>query len=108
MPTSDHRPLIIPSPVDPDVECVRIDTQVPSGELAQPPGPSPTDGDDSHLCPDGYVPRRRRRRDYTLNGYSRTGCGELNHGSVLSMLLHNFITHTHPLPTPRGGIFSHD
>ncbi len=68
MPTSDHRPLIIPSPVDPDVECVRIDTQVPSGELAQPPGPSPTDGGDSHLCPDGYVPRRRRRRDYTLNG----------------------------------------
>lgn len=68
MPTSDHRPLIIPSPVDPDVECVRIDTQVPSGELAQPPGPSPTDGDDSHLCPDGYVPRRRRRGDYTLKG----------------------------------------
>jgi hypothetical protein len=68
MPTNDHRPLIIPSPVDPDVECVRIDTQVPSGELAQPPGPSPTDGDDSHLCPDGYVPRRRRRRDYTLKG----------------------------------------
>jgi hypothetical protein len=69
MPTDDDRPPILPSPVDPDVECVRIDTLVPSGELAQPPGPPPTGGDDSSsLCPDGYVPRRRRRRDYTLEG----------------------------------------
>ncbi len=69
MPTNDDRPPVIPSPVDPDVECVRIDTQVPPGKLAQPPGSPPTGDDDSpRLCPDGYVPRRRRRRDYTLEG----------------------------------------
>ena len=68
MPPDDDRPPFIPSPVDPDVECVRTDTQVPSGELAQPPGPSPTSDDSPSLCPDGYVPSRRRRSDYTLNG----------------------------------------
>jgi hypothetical protein len=69
MPTDDHRPPVIPSPVDPDVECVRVDTQVPTGELPPPPGPQPTGGNDSpSLCPEGYVPRRRRRRDYTLEG----------------------------------------
>ncbi len=69
MPTDDDHPPIIPSPVDPDIVCIRIDTQVPSGELAQPPGQAPTGGGDTRkLCPDGYVPRRRRRRDYTLEG----------------------------------------
>jgi hypothetical protein len=69
MPTDNDRPSVIPSPVDPDVECVRIDTQVPSGELASPPGPPLIRRDDSRsLCPEGYVPRRRRRGDYTLEG----------------------------------------
>lgn len=69
MPTDNDRPPVIPSPVDPEIECVRIDTQIPSDELAQPPGPPPTGSAGSpRLCPDGYVPRRRPRRDYTLEG----------------------------------------
>ena len=69
MPTGDDRPRVIPSSVDPDVECVRMDTQVPSGELAQPPASPSIGGDESpRLCPEGYVPRRRKRRDYNLKG----------------------------------------
>lgn len=69
MPAGDDRPPVIPSPVDPDVECVRIDTQVPSGDIAQPPGQPPNEDDDTPKpCPDGYVPRRRSRRDYTAEG----------------------------------------
>ncbi len=69
MPADDDRPPVIPSPVDPEVECVRIDTQEPSGEIAQPPDQRPAGGGDApKLCPDGYVPRRRRRRGYTAEG----------------------------------------
>jgi hypothetical protein len=69
MSGDDDGPLVIPSLVDPEVECIRIDTQVPSGELAQPPGPAVPGNDASPtLCPDGYVPRRRRRGDYILKG----------------------------------------
>jgi hypothetical protein len=67
----DERPEVIPSAVDPDYECVRLDSQVPSGEVATPPGPSPEREDEgTRLCPDGYVPRRRRRTDYDLRGKS--------------------------------------
>jgi hypothetical protein len=71
VPDDDDRPAVIPSAVDPDVECVRADTQSPSGELAQPPGapvPASASGDTPQLCPDGYVPRRRSRPGYALEG----------------------------------------
>lgn len=63
MPTEDERPAVIPSEVDPDIECVRIDD---AGSRAQPPGDL-TNGDGPKPCPDGYLPRRRRR-DYHLDG----------------------------------------
>jgi hypothetical protein len=66
MPTDNDRPPVIPSPVDPEIECVRMDTQIPSDEIA-PPAPTGSAGL-PRLCPDGYVPRRRPRRDYTLEG----------------------------------------
>jgi hypothetical protein len=62
-------PDVIPSTVDPDYECVRLGSQEPSGEVATPPTPSPVD-EAPRLCPDGYVPRRRRRTDYDLDGKS--------------------------------------
>jgi len=69
MPAEDDRPPVIPSPVDPDVDCIRVDLQTPSGEIAQPPGPDPPGADAApRLCPEGYVPVRRKQRDYTLKG----------------------------------------
>ncbi|MCZ4095314.1 hypothetical protein [Streptomyces sp. H39-C1] len=66
MPTEDNRPDIIPSEVDPDVECVRIDD---AGDLAEPPeAPVPADAQEPKLCPDGYLPRRRSRGDQPLAG----------------------------------------
>jgi len=56
---------VIPSPFDPDYECVPVATEgepppsPPPGGQDEPPGP--------RLCPDGYVPRRRRR-EYDLDG----------------------------------------
>ena len=54
---------VIPSPVDPNYECVPVAAgqppSPPPGGREEPPGP--------RLCPDGYVPRRRRR-DYDLDG----------------------------------------
>ena len=68
MPTEETRPLVIPSLVDPEVECVRIDAEAPSGELAQPPGPAAPGGEaTAGPCPEGYVPRRKRG-DYVLRG----------------------------------------
>lgn len=63
-PAEDERPAVIPSAVDPDIECVRIDeadspAEEPPGGLTTTGGPKP--------CPDGYLPRRRRR-DYHLDG----------------------------------------
>ncbi|WP_426361837.1 hypothetical protein [Streptomyces sp. E-08] len=70
-PAEDDRPEVIPSEVDPDIECVRIDE---AGGAAEPPPypPSPSQAGGAppggvRLCPDGYVPRRRRR-DYRLDG----------------------------------------
>ncbi|MFI9103589.1 hypothetical protein ACIGXA_23985 [Streptomyces fildesensis] len=66
MPTEDDRPAVIPSEVDPDVECVRIDDP---GELAEPPEPpGAAGGPGPRLCPDGYLPRRRSRGEYPLAG----------------------------------------
>ncbi|MET9375550.1 hypothetical protein ABZX98_15540 [Streptomyces sp. NPDC002992] len=70
LPAEDDRPEVIPSEVDPDVECVRIDVaggaaESPSYSPAQDQHPPPGRG--VRLCPEGYVPRRRRR-DYTLDG----------------------------------------
>lgn len=57
---------VIPSPVDPDYECVPTGGTAgespvvpPPGGLEEPAGP--------RLCPEGYVPRRRRRT-YPLQG----------------------------------------
>jgi hypothetical protein len=47
-------PEVIPSPVDADYECVRVD-----GPHAEPPTVS--ESDLPRLCPEGYVPRLKRR-----------------------------------------------
>ena len=67
MTESDNQPAVIPSPVDPDVECVRDDT--PPDARPRPPGP-PSDPVDeaTRLCPDGYTPRLRSRGVYRLEG----------------------------------------
>jgi hypothetical protein len=62
-PTPDDRPWIIDSEVDPDVECVRVDDAL----APSPPG-AQQDGAGPRLCPEGYLPRRRRRGDYRLDG----------------------------------------
>ncbi len=59
--TPDPRPDVIRSEVDPDFDCVRLGSTAPGGRVATPPGP-----DEAHatgaprLCPEGYVPKRRR------------------------------------------------
>ena len=65
MPGDDRR-SVIPSPVDPDVECVPIEP----GAAEPPPVPGPPEAPGSGgppPCPEGYVPRRKRR-DYELEG----------------------------------------
>ena len=66
-----EKPDVIPSPVDPDYDCVRVDFGA-----ARPPGPmndAAPDPATTRLCPDGYVPRRRRAT-YRLEGKQiRTG-----------------------------------
>lgn len=55
---------VIPSPFDPDYECV------PVGTCADSPSPPPGGQEESsapRLCPEGFVPRRRRR-EYDLEG----------------------------------------
>lgn len=56
---------IFPSSVDPDCDCVPIGSQTPDGRVAAPP--SDDEGDAEPLCPEGYVPLRRRRK-YDLEG----------------------------------------
>ncbi len=68
---------VIPSPVDPDYECVPVSRSVPRpppGGQDEPPGP--------RLCPEGYVPRRRRRT-YDLDGkvIRSSGPAERNPGA---------------------------
>jgi hypothetical protein len=63
---SVDKPDVFPSPVDPDYECVPID----SATATPPPGPTDdakADPAATQLCPDGYVPRRRRA-PYRLEG----------------------------------------
>lgn len=60
-------PETIPSPVDPDYECVRIDVAAGGKAPAAPPPGGEPDSEGPRLCPDGYVPRRRRRK-YKLDG----------------------------------------
>ncbi|MFZ3493298.1 hypothetical protein ACODT5_08720 [Streptomyces sp. 5.8] len=74
VPAPDDRPEVIPSEVDPDVECVRIDRAgdragpPPSPDREDPPGPPSAPAvSGRRLCPEGYLPRRRHR-DYTLDG----------------------------------------
>lgn len=64
-------PDVIPSPLDPDVECVRIGSQAHGEGDAQPPpggAPEATAEELESPCPEGYVPRRRRRPPYDLDG----------------------------------------
>jgi hypothetical protein len=57
--SGDERPDVIPSAVDPDVECVRIGSMAHPETTAAPPDEAQQqDGP----CPPGYVPRRRRRK----------------------------------------------
>ncbi len=71
---SIERPDVIPSPVDPDYECVRIGSSAHPESLAEPPPSPQTDATlpdeeaEQALCPEGYVPRRRRRPRYELDG----------------------------------------
>jgi hypothetical protein len=62
---------VLPSVLDPEVECVRIGSRAHLGDhlgaaAAPPPGAEPEV--DSGLCPPGYVPRRRRRRYDSAEG----------------------------------------
>src|SRR5262245_3359137 len=100
MTTDDERPEVIPSPTDPEIDCVRIDGPI----AAAPPGGGGFPGAEAEFsgagaefsgagaefagagaefaaagagadlaaagggpCPEGYLPRRRRR-SYELDG----------------------------------------
>lgn len=58
---SIDEPDVIPSPVDPDCECVKS-----GAELSTPPSEEARMR--RGLCPKGYLPRRRRRAQYQLRG----------------------------------------
>lgn len=57
---------MLTSEIDPKYECIPIQSQSLSGEIATPP---PGDEVDSgqRLCPEGYVPRLKRK-SYLLEG----------------------------------------
>jgi hypothetical protein len=61
-------PDVIPSAVDPDVECVRVATAGGAAKLIPPDEEPVPDANGSQPCPEGYVPRRRRRPPYELEG----------------------------------------
>ena len=58
--TRAERPDVIPSEVDPDYDCVRLGSATHGEDVASPP-PGGRDSSEAPLCPEGYVPRRRRR-----------------------------------------------
>jgi hypothetical protein len=58
---------VIPCEADPDYECVRLGSQSPASTVATPPDETPDTPGGLRLCPEGYVPRRRRR-PYRLEG----------------------------------------
>lgn len=62
----EPRREVLRSTVDPLYDCVPIDSQTPDGNIAEPP-PDGIEQEGQSLCPDGYVPRLRRR-DYGLSG----------------------------------------
>ena len=66
-------PDVIPSEVNPDYDCVRIGSTVPDRVVAAPPS-EVAEAKKGRLCPDGYVPRRRRRQ-YRLEGKRIVGEG---------------------------------
>ena len=59
-------PDVLPCDADPDYECVRIGSQGLPRPASPPPGGRADPG--PALCPEGYVPRRRRNRTYTSDG----------------------------------------
>ena len=58
---------VIASPSNSDYECVRRDSQDPTGKVSEPPTSQQREVASPELCPEGYVPRHRRR-DYRLEG----------------------------------------
>jgi hypothetical protein len=52
-------PDVIPSKVDSNYDCVRLGSTTHDGQIASPP-PGGGDAEEARLCPEGYVPRRRR------------------------------------------------
>lgn len=58
---------VIPCEADPDYECVRIGSQTADDSVATPPPAVAEAPGGRRLCPDGYVPRRRRR-PYDVQG----------------------------------------
>jgi hypothetical protein len=60
-------PDILPCEFDPDVECVRVGSRAEDATAAPPSGGSKAEGGQP-LCPEGYVPRRRGDRGYSLEG----------------------------------------
>lgn len=57
--TPGDAPDVIPSEVDPAYDCVRLGSTSAEPDVAQPP-PGGHEGGGPGLCPEGYVPRRRR------------------------------------------------
>lgn len=55
------------SPIDPDFECIPIDSQTSNGPLASPPPGGKEEHSNRRLCPEGYIPRRKRK-SYKLQG----------------------------------------
>ncbi|MBA3431262.1 MAG: hypothetical protein H0U16_07260 [Actinobacteria bacterium] len=69
---------VIPSEVDANYDCVRLGSAALGGEIAMPPDGG-METDVKRLCPDGYVPKRRRA-PYRAKGKRivRDGPGERN------------------------------
>jgi hypothetical protein len=72
MPVDD----IIPSPIDPDCECVRIGSRAADGSVVSPPPDGETTPAGLPLCPDGYLPRRKSSGAYTVQGKMVTRPGQ--------------------------------
>ena len=70
MPVSDGEDLpdVLPCPGRPDWECVRRGSSAHGGPVAAPPPGPAAQGQREGLCPEGYVPRKRHRRAYDLEG----------------------------------------
>lgn len=63
------------SEVDPDFDCVPIDSLTADGSHPTPPPGGAPEPEGKRLCPDGYVPRRRRA-PYQLEGKRVVGRGD--------------------------------